>query len=61
MREPPGLNGSQNLLEEFFVGAHLDIHVGGEVAGVPHPQRFAGLHFFNPAPLMKVIELMRAL
>ncbi|MCQ8832115.1 3-hydroxyacyl-CoA dehydrogenase NAD-binding domain-containing protein [Streptomyces malaysiensis] len=28
---------------------------------MPHPQRFAGLHFFNPAPLMKVIELMRAL
>ncbi|MGQ4598911.1 3-hydroxyacyl-CoA dehydrogenase NAD-binding domain-containing protein [Nocardia sp. R6R-6] len=28
---------------------------------VRSPQRFAGLHFFNPAPLMKVVEVVRAL
>ncbi|KAA9163298.1 3-hydroxyacyl-CoA dehydrogenase family protein [Amycolatopsis acidicola] len=28
---------------------------------VSHPERFAGLHFFNPAPLMKIIEIVRAL
>ncbi|MFF0516849.1 3-hydroxyacyl-CoA dehydrogenase family protein [Streptomyces sp. NPDC004250] len=28
---------------------------------VTRPERFAGLHFFNPAPLMKVIEVVRAL
>jgi 3-hydroxybutyryl-CoA dehydrogenase len=30
-------------------------------ASVPSPGRFAGLHFFNPAPLMKVVEVVRAL
>ena len=32
-----------------------------EIAGrVSHPQRMAGMHFFNPAPLMKLVEVVRA-
>jgi len=27
-------------------------------AGLKHPERFAGFHFFNPVPLMKVVEVV---
>ena len=30
-------------------------------ARLKRPQRFAGYHFFNPAPLMKVVEVVRGL
>lgn len=30
-------------------------------AGMKHPGRFAGLHFFNPVPLMKVVEVIPGL
>ena len=29
--------------------------------GMQHPQRFAGYHFFNPVPLMKVVEVIGGL
>lgn len=28
-------------------------------AALKHPNRFAGLHFFNPAPMMKLVEIIR--
>ncbi len=27
-------------------------------AGIPHPERVVGIHFFNPAPVMKLVEII---
>lgn len=37
------------------------LSVSDLATAVPEPQRFAGLHFFNPAPLMKVVEVVQGL
>jgi 3-hydroxybutyryl-CoA dehydrogenase len=33
--------------------------IGAIAAGLAQPQRLIGLHFFNPAPAMKLVELVR--
>lgn len=30
-------------------------------AGMVHPERFVGMHFFNPAPIMKLVEVVSGL
>lgn len=37
------------------------ISVSDLATSVPHPERFAGLHFFNPPQLMKLVEVVEAL
>lgn len=34
------------------------ISITAIAAGVKHPERLAGLHFFNPAPVMKLVEVV---
>lgn len=34
------------------------LSVTGLAAGLKRPQRFVGLHFFNPAPVMKLVEIV---
>ncbi len=36
------------------------LSVGAIAAGLKHPERVAGMHFFNPAPLMPLVEVVRA-
>jgi 3-hydroxybutyryl-CoA dehydrogenase len=36
------------------------LSVGAIAAGVEHPERVVGMHFFNPAPLMPLVEIVRA-
>lgn len=33
--------------------------IGAIASGLPNPSRFAGLHFFNPVPVMKLVEVIR--
>ncbi len=37
------------------------ISVTAIAAGVPRPQRVVGMHFFNPVPLMKLVEVVSGL
>jgi 3-hydroxybutyryl-CoA dehydrogenase len=34
------------------------LRIGEIAAGVPHPERVVGMHFFNPPPLMKLVEVV---
>lgn len=36
------------------------LSVSDLATAIPNPARFAGLHFFNPAQLMKIVEVVRA-
>lgn len=33
--------------------------ISGIAAGIGHPERVAGMHFFNPAPVMKLVEIVK--
>jgi 3-hydroxybutyryl-CoA dehydrogenase len=37
------------------------ISITALAAGAPHPERFIGMHFFNPVPVMGLVELIRGL
>ena len=51
---------AQNPPETILVSNTSSLSVSGIAAGLPHPSRVAGLHFFNPAPLMKLVEVVKA-
>lgn len=54
-REVEKLNGADCILATNT----SSIPVTRIAASLKHPHRFAGLHFFNPAPVMKLVEIIR--
>jgi 3-hydroxybutyryl-CoA dehydrogenase len=49
------LNGEETI----FASNTSSLSITQIAAGLPHPERVAGLHFFNPAPLMKLVEVVK--
>lgn len=47
--------------ETIFASNTSSISITAIASSIPHPQRVAGLHFFNPAPVMKLVEVVSGL
>ena len=50
---------SFNDVETIFATNTSSLSVSAIAAGIVAPGRVAGLHFFNPAPLMKLVEVVK--
>lgn len=49
-----------NHSETIFATNTSSLAVSAIAAKVMHPERVAGMHFFNPAPVMKLVEVVKA-
>jgi 3-hydroxybutyryl-CoA dehydrogenase len=49
-----------NQSETIFATNTSSLSISKIAAGVLNPQRVAGMHFFNPAPLMKLVEVVKS-
>jgi len=49
-----------NHSETIFATNTSSLSVSSIAKGVMHPGRIAGMHFFNPAPVMKLVEIVKA-
>ncbi|MDD9840948.1 3-hydroxyacyl-CoA dehydrogenase, partial [Escherichia coli] len=47
--------------QTIFASNTSSISVTAISAGITHPERVVGLHFFNPAPVMKLVEIVQGL
>ncbi|HEX6333757.1 MAG TPA: 3-hydroxyacyl-CoA dehydrogenase NAD-binding domain-containing protein, partial [Flavisolibacter sp.] len=44
----------------IFASNTSSLSISSLAKNIAHPERVAGLHFFNPAPVMKLVEVVRA-
>ncbi len=51
---------SINDAQTIFASNTSSLSVSAIQEKIPHPERVAGLHFFNPAQLMKLVEVVKA-
>src|SRR5439155_7517156 len=45
--------------DTIFASNTSSLSISAVAKGISHPERVAGLHFFNPAPLMKLVEVVK--
>lgn len=45
--------------QTIFASNTSSLSITSLAKGLSHPERVAGLHFFNPAPLMKLVEVVK--
>jgi 3-hydroxybutyryl-CoA dehydrogenase len=48
-----------NTEQTLFASNTSSLSINAIAKHIPGPQRFAGLHFFNPAPVMKLVEVVK--
>jgi 3-hydroxybutyryl-CoA dehydrogenase len=51
--------GAINTGQTIFASNTSSLSINAIAQHIPIPRRFAVLHFFNPAPLMKLVEVVR--
>ena len=49
-----------NSTETIFATNTSSLSVSQIAEGIPNPERVVGMHFFNPAPVMKLVEVVKA-
>jgi len=48
-----------NSVESIFASNTSSLSISDLQAAIIHPERVVGMHFFNPAPVMKLVEVVK--
>ena len=48
-----------NSVESVFASNTSSLSISDLQAAIIHPERVVGMHFFNPAPIMKLVEVVK--